>query len=428
MSYSASGPDDRAAGEARRHNAISLVLTLAVLFAFIVRVLVNDEMMNHLVEYTSEGGAFYEKLHFGTYAILLLLPVALFSRPIYLEGHDIRRFKDLVRFCLVLIALIVLLILMRRVSAGGLLVDTYLVAGAAGLIMLALPRDGRRFIGDALLLLNLLSAVVGILEFATRTRFLPSPLVELTFRPNGLAGHPLNLGMISAASLAFVPLTTWKPWAKVSVMLLFLVGTAAAGARFSLVLAVLEVLALVLFVPWGMPAQTERKAKLGVLVLVVVGGLGLFAILAAGGALQRFEGGIVDENFFARTNIYSIFSYVRWQDIMFGTDMEAILKIVNDKIGLPFIESSPVYFTFLLGAPLAIVVFGLLFWIYWRLLQHMPRPAWIGIAVFLASALSNNTVSSKTPVLTLFVVLILAYVPRRTAPRAAAGRDGLAAG
>ncbi len=140
----APGPDDRAAGEARRHNAISLVLTLAVLFAFIVRVLVNDEMMNHLVEYTSEGGAFYEKLHFGTYAILLLLPVALFSRPIYLEGNDIRRFRDLVRFSLILIALIVLLILIRRVSAGGLLVDTYLVAGAAGLIMLALPRDGRR--------------------------------------------------------------------------------------------------------------------------------------------------------------------------------------------------------------------------------------------------------------------------------------------
>ncbi len=49
-------------------------------------------------------------------------------------------------------------------------------------------------------------------------------------------------------------------------------------------------------------------------------------------------------------------------------------------------------------------------------------------AVFLTSALSNNTVSSKTPVLTLFVVLILAYVPRRTASRAAAGRDGQAAG
>ena len=273
--------------------------------------------------------------------------------------------------------------------------------------------EGIQF-GDGLLVLNIVSALIGIFEFATRSRLLPSQLVELTFRPNGLAGHPLNLGMVSAASLAFVALTSWKPWVKVLAMLILLVGTAAAGARFALVLAVLEVLALVLFVPWGMPPRTEHRAKLGTLVLVLVGGVGLFALLAAGGALERFEGGIVDQNFFARTDIYSIFGMVGWQDILFGSDMDAIMKIVNEKLKLPYIESSPVYFTFLLGAPVAIVVFALLFWIIWRLLRHVPRPAWIGTAVFLIAALSNNTLSSKTSVIALFVILILAYAPRRT--------------
>jgi hypothetical protein len=420
VSYSGTGSDRQEAGIGRRHNALVVLLTLIVAAVILARVYLTDEMMNQLYEYTTEFGAFYEKVHLGTYLVLLMLPVALFSRPVYLEGHDIGRFRDLVRFCGLILLLIAFLVVMRRMSAGGLFIDTYLVAGAAGLIVLSLPPDGRRFVGNALLIVSLASALIGIAEFATRTRFLPSALVELTFRPTGLAGHPLNLGMISAASLAFVALTSWKPWVKVLAMLVFFIGTAAAGARFALVMAVLEVLALVLFVPWGLQPRTERRAKLAVLVLVLVGGVALFALLAAGGALSRFEGGIVDQNFFARTDIYSLFGMVPWQSVVFGADMDAIMKIVNEELNLPFIESSPVYFTFLLGAPLAIAVFALLFWLYGRLLRHAPRPAWIGVGVFLAAALSNNTVSSKTAALTIFVVLIVAYAPSRDTARPAA--------
>jgi hypothetical protein len=42
-------------------------------------------------------------------------------------------------------------------------------------------------------------------------------------------------------------------------------------------------------------------------------------------------------------------------------------------------------------------------------LQHVARPAWIGTAVFFIAALSNNTLSSKTPVVAIFLVLIIAY-------------------
>ncbi len=403
-------------GEARRQNAIVLLLTFAVLLVFVSRVYINNDLMNSFYEYTTEYGAFYEKIHVGTYLILLMVPVALFSRPFTLEGDDIRRFKDVMRFSGLIVLLVVFLILIGRASAGGRFIDSYLVAGAAGLILLSLPHAGRRFIGDSLLILNLVSTVIGICEFAARRHFLPSPLNEEIFRPTGLAGHPLDLGLISAASIAFVLLTAWKPWVKAAAMLTFIVGVAAAGARFSLVLTVLEVLALILFVPWGMQRRSERKAKLAVLLMVAVGGIALFTVLAAGGALQRFQGGIVDENFFARTDIYSIFGMVSWQQIVFGVnDMGTILKLVNDKLGLPFIESSPVYFTFLIGAPLAAAVFALLFWIYGRLLRHMPLAAWIGTAVFFGAALSNNTLSSKTPIIALFMMLVLAFTQK--APR-----------
>jgi len=413
VSQPAIGSGQKETGFDRRGNALAILLALAVLGVFASRILVSNSLMNLVMEYTTEFGSFYEKIHLGTYAIFLLLPVALLSRPFVLQGHDIERFRDTLRFALLLVLLIGLMMAIGRTSAGGLFLDTYLVAAAAALIMLAMVPSARRFVGESLLVLNIVSAMMGVAEFAMRRHFLPTDLDELIFRPTGLSGHPLNLGMISGASIAFVTLTSWKPWQKLVAMLLLLIGTAAAGARLSLVVTALEIMALIVFVPWGLSPRSERKAKLAALLMVLIGGAGLFAILAAGGALQRFEGGIVDENFFARTDIYSIFGMVSWQQIVFGADLNVILKLVNERLGLPFIESSPVYMTFLVGAPLAIGVFGLLFWYLWRLLRHAPRAAWIGTIAFLLAALSNNTVTTRTPVLVLFVVLILAFAPGR---------------
>jgi hypothetical protein len=259
---------------------------------------------------------------------------------------------------------------------------------------------------------------MGIFEVATHTRILPYIANEATFRPVGLTDHPLTLGMMCAASIGFVALTRWRTWMKVAAVLILFVGTAAAGARFALLLAGAEVLALVVLVPWTrLSRHAERRAKIAVLLFTLAGGAALIAVLAAGGLLSRFSDGIVDENYFARVNIYEIFNYVTWKDITFGADLNDILKIVNTKLHLPFIESTPVYLTFLLGAPLAIVFALLLFWIFWRLLRRTSHAAWIGTAIFFAGALSNNTLSSKTPVVAIFLVLILAYANARPARR-----------
>lgn len=426
MSYSATGPGAQDTGEARRQNAVSILFLLLTILAFAIRFCVSPEMMNQVMEYTTKLGSFYEKLHLGTYAIFILLPVMLLSRPIYLRGRDIRRFKDLLRYGILIALMMVLMLGLGRSSAAGLLLDTYLVAAAAGLIVLSMNPDMRRIVGDAVISMSLLSAAIGIVEFATRTRLSPYALNEDTFRPTGLADHPLTLGLMCAATIGFVMMTTWKPWVKIAAIGLLFIGTATAGARFALLLASAEIVALVLLVPWTkLSPKHERQAKVAVLLMVLALGVALFAVLAAGGALSRFSGGIVDENFFARTDIYKIFDLVSWRDIVFGADLDGILQIVNEKLKLPFIESAPVYLTFLFGAPIAIGFAILGFWLFFRLLQYVARPAWIGTAVFFAAALSNNTLSSKTPVVAIFIVLIVAYanvVPVRRDPLSPRGR------
>jgi hypothetical protein len=395
---------------ARRQHVTALLLFLFTALAILMRVAITPDVMNLLGDYTSEGGALYQKIHVGTYAFLLLLPVALFSRPIFLRGQEIIAFRALIRYCVLIIALIAYLIGTGKAGASGIFIDTYLAAGFAGLILLAQNAEARRRIGNLVLGINTLSATIGIFEAVTRIRFLPYAEGEASFRPTGLAGHPLALGLICATSIAFIALTRWPPWVRVTAILLFYVAIALSGARLALLLASAELILLIVLLPWGLPRTAERKAKVGVLLLTLVAGGAMLAVLAASGFLDRFAGGVVDDNFFARTDIYKIFDYVTLRDILLGTDLGAILKIVNEQLNLPYIESTPVYLTFLLGAVVAVPFAIAVFWLFFRLLRRQPRAAWIGTFVFFATALSNNTLNTKTMVVTMVVVLILAYM------------------
>src|SRR5689334_3780096 len=128
MSYSAAGPERLQSDEARRQNALSLLVFLAAAFALLLRFAVSPQIMNMVVNYTADQGAFYEKLHFGSYAIFLLLPLVLFGRPILLRGDEIGLFKALLRFSALMFALVPYLFLTGHAGSSGFIIDTYLVA------------------------------------------------------------------------------------------------------------------------------------------------------------------------------------------------------------------------------------------------------------------------------------------------------------
>ena len=411
MSYAATYPERVSTGaDARRQNALSLIFFLCAAAAFLLRFTISPQILDRVMNYTAEGGAFYEKLHIGTDAILLLTPFVLFSRPFFLQADEIIKFRWLLRFTLLQLLLIAYLALVGRVNSSGLLIDTYIVAAAAGMLMFALNEGFRRSLGDLTLIMLIVSAAIGIVEAVTKHRLLPYDLVELTFRPIGLADHPLGLGALCATAIGFVPLTRWRIWLKVAAILLLFVGCAASGARFALLTSVAEGFILLLYVPWrGLSRRHEREAKSIVLIFSLIGGAAMAAIMFAGGLLSRFGNTLFDENFMARVSIYEIFGLVNWNDIMFGMRGDVLLALVVSKLHLPAIESAPVVITLMLGLPLAIVFTILVFWTIYRLVKGAPLAAWIGTISFLLASLSNNTMSSKTPVVAILVVLLVAY-------------------
>jgi hypothetical protein len=413
---SSAGVDKPMSEVARRDNAVSLLFFFATAAAFLTRFVVTPELMNRVVRYTTEEGAFYEKLHFGTYAVLLLLPVVLFTRPFQLRDDEIGKFKALVRYGALMLALIVFMYLTGRPGPAVLLVDTYLVAGAACLILLALGPHARRLLGDLTLVFLILSAAVGIVEALTRWRVMPYEAVELTFRPVGLSEHPLALGLGCAMAVGFVALTRWPPWVRVAAILVLFVGAAASGARAALLVTVLEIFALILFVRWPrLSLRHGRQAKFAVLLFTAGTGALLFALLFSLGLLSRFSETLFDENFFVRVSIYDVFNHVTFEQVMFGMDGAELVRIVTQTLRIPTIESAQVVIILLFGLPMALLFTWLVLWLFLRLLRHAPAAAWIGVAATLAAALTNNTLSSKSPVVMMLLVLVLAYNANRPA-------------
>ncbi|QDZ09799.1 VpsF family polysaccharide biosynthesis protein [Devosia ginsengisoli] len=389
---------------------MTMVLFLLAAVAFTVRFVISPTVMDRLVAYTGEGGAFYEKVHFGSYLILLLLPVTLMARPFRLAGDEIAKFKALFWFIVTLLAIVVVLFLAKRAGASVFLVDTYVTAAAAGLIVLILGPTSRVAMGHFLLLLLILSAVIGIGEAALGKRLMPYDLDEVIFRPLGLSDHPLGLGALSAMAIGFVPLAHWRLWVRIAAIFVLFVGVAASGARFALLIAVAEILVLLLFLPWGglNPRQT-RQAKLIVFVPLLAGGVALIGLLASSGFLGRFGGTLFDENFFARVTVNQAFSLVSWKELLFGMPPADLLALVNKELNLPYIESAQVVIGLTFGIPMALVFLVAFLQILAKLLYRAPMAAWIGTGAIILAGLSNNSFSSKAPTIMILFVLLMAF-------------------
>jgi hypothetical protein len=396
--------------DGRRQNALSMLLVLAAAVAFLLRFGLSPQLMDRVVGYTTPGGAFYEKLHFGTDAIFIVCIAAFIVRPVRLWGEDIRTFSALLRYCLLVAALVPYLVIAGRAGSAGFVIDTYLVAGAAGLLMLTFDAARRRLLGDTVVVMILVSAILGIVEAISHHRILPYDLVELEFRPIGLTVHPLAQGALCATGIGFAAASRWRLWLRIAAIAILFIGCATSGARIALLVSVAEIIALIVLLRWpGLSRRHQWQAKGAVLLFVTVAGAALAAAMFAAGLLNRFGQSLFDENFMARVTIYRVFDYVGWKEILFGMRADDLLAIVHEQLHLPAIESAVVVIVLLFGIPLTLLFVMLVGWMFYRLLRHAPMAAWIGTITFLLAAVTNNTLSSKTPEIAMLFVLLLAY-------------------
>ena len=417
------GDASLAAGARANSPVYTGALFLLFALALLLRASLPPPFLDTFINYTPDYGSIVEKIHPGTYALAGVFALTLLTVRARIDAWSYRTGAGLLGLGAAIALLIVYLAMAGRTSAAGYLIDTYVAAMFAGLTLLLFPPAVRARAGELMLALILVSSALGIVEYLTRTRIMPYPTGEPIFRPTGLAGHPLTLGLLGATAILFVSMARWSPAIRLAAIGLLFIGVAAASARIALLAAAVAVFFAILG-GTGRGGSSAQRARLRSLLLVggTIGLVGAITVLAMSGFLDRFIArGLLDTSAMARVDVYRLFALTEWRDILLGTDIVTISKIAEQQLGLLAIESSPVILVYQFGVFGALLFAAALLMAIARALSGAPIAAYIAVMLFFAVALSNNTLTTKTPVvLILFVLLIGLQAQRASRPRAGA--------
>ena len=397
----------------RRDSVAATPLVSALFLAFallgVLRVALNNRILDLFMDYTAEGGSIVEKIHPTIWGLCGLALLVCLSTRIELTRWELGVTRAILGVGAIASAFLVLGAVRGEGSSLGYLLDTY-VSLITLIALFAFPPRWRRQLGMVLLAYMIASAVIGILEYVFHFRVMPFTEGEAVFRPTGLTNHPLELGQWCTLALCVVAGLTWPPAARVCVGAVLLVGCILSGARMATMVAVLSsVLIVMAQVGTGLGREHRARWRLITLLVLLLAGPLLVAALVAAGALTRFDGSLADPNAMSRVDVYGVLNLLSWKDLLFGGDIESVRKLIEENYHLASIESSLLVFVVqfgLVGALLFLAVLG-------RLAQTIARGAGLPLAVAILSfcviALSNNSLSVKSSSVFLIVVLGIAF-------------------
>lgn len=396
-------------------SAYTGALFVLVASALLMRAALPAPFIDLFINYTPYEGSIIEKIHPGTHAITGVFVLTALTMRASLDAWSYHAARTLTGFGAAIAILIIYLGTAGRIGAAGYLVDTYIAAILGGLTLLLFPVQFRTRAAHILLAMVIASVALALVEFGTGARIMPYPFSEDQFRPTGLAGHPLALGLITATAILFVSISSWRTSIRMMVIALMFVGVAAAGARIAMLAASIAT-AFALFTSLSGGGSSTERARIR--TLLVVGGAivlaGALTVLAAGGFIDRFvERGVSDTSAMARVDVYKLFALTSWKDILLGTDVARIAKIAETQLNLAAIESSIVVAVFQFGVFGAILFALALMLTVRRLLVGAPAAAWAATLLFFAVALSNNTLTAKTPVVLILFTLLIGVQAQR---------------
>ena len=371
----------------------------------LLRIFLVDVIVNQFWAYTAEGGAFPGKIHPGSYLIFMSAAGLYLTPGFRFAAADLPVLRALLIFCAGALFAATVPMLQGRNGPAGYVLDVYLVTVAAGCFLLAMPPHWRLRLGYIVLGGLCANTLVAIGEFATGRYVLPIEAAE--FRPTGFLGAALNVGVIHLSACVYtvsLPIGAIRKYALIGLLMLGLLISASRTAM----LVALAVLPLSVLITSYLRKSGFSMGVTAVLMLLFATTAFplLLMVFSELGFLDRFKSGYVDDSAQTRIEIYRVFEFVSWRDIVMGTDILEIRRIARDMLNIELIESAIVFFVFDFGL-IGTILFALLFlWLLWRLARHSHPVVGLGLLVFVGLALTNNTLSTKVP--STFTCLFLA--------------------
>ncbi len=381
--------------------------------------------------YDDAGGSALEKVHPGSIAAYLVLGLcALYVRnPLTGTINGLARYPGTF-FFLVMIALLMLHAIRVVVLPFTSFFDTFVTPVVVFFLFKDMREDRARRFVLLFHVLMMLNSLLGIGEFATGWRLTPivasGMVIEDEWRSSALLGHPLANASLTGSYILVLALGAARdmprPMAALA-LVLSICGMVVFGGRASSVflLAMLLALGALRFLHIMRGGRFNTRNMLAVLISMPVLASVVFGLLEAG-FFDLFIERFVDDQGSASTRIemFELFKHISFSELLLAPDA-AQMATLRALYGLDFgIESFWISFVLSYGLSPGLFFFaGLLAFCRDVVRSLRPGGTWV-MVFFFAVASTSVSLSAKTPLFAVFILMLLVLMRKRQ-PQAAVG-------
>lgn len=372
-------------------------------------------------QYGETGGSPLEKFHPGTF-----LAIGLFLLVAALRGNPLRVLMDLGTehpLVVVYLAGVAGLILHAAFVVGlpaSVFVDTFVLPVVTLFLFRDLPDSRRHALALLVHFIFALNTMLGLAEFALDFRLTPlyieGHMLEQEWRSSAFMGHPLANALLTGSYLLLLMrggARDLPPILRPAAFLLAAAGMVVFGGRAATALVVLAALVVGLMRAGALlrGARFDPRSLLAALAVVPVVIVAVAGLLEAG-FFDEFIGRISNDDGSASTRIemFELFKHLTWYDLLMGPDPRFISTLMRI-YGLDYgIESFWIAMILGHGLIVALPFFVALLCFNLEIARGTGSGGVMALVYFFAVASTSLSLSAKSPVFGIFVMLVMLLV------------------
>jgi hypothetical protein len=376
------------------------LVVFAVWCAFFVSgATLNNLGLNYSTDTSSGGLKLHPYTFFTTAAVLVLVS----GRRALSHCLRSRQFRVAMIGAALTVAILVLKATAGAGQSLGFAVDTIVAAFLLAAVLPLVPPVVVGRLSVIALSFVVIECTLAMVEAVTQTNLIPiDTWYGAYFRATALHGHPLNNALV-LVTVATALQVYARRWVSVLIFMISVGALIAFGGRGAL--AAYLLVNAICFARFGL---LSAQRALILMVGSILGVVGLSWLILSGLFGDRLvQVGAYDDSSQVRVQSLEILPHLNWPQILFGNNSDDIVRLM-DQANVGVIENFLVGYLLTFGLVLTGVIFYCVYKTCAVVLATGGRaPRWRMLTVlfvFTGTALTNNSLVTKTPALYLLIV------------------------
>tara|TARA_B100000700_G_scaffold131223_1_gene146787 strand:+ start:571 stop:1818 length:1248 start_codon:yes stop_codon:yes gene_type:complete len=356
------------------------------------------------IAYVSEGGSPVVKIHLYAYILLALFGLLVLSRGMAASVAELGQLASIWWWSFIALSAVIVYGLATQGTSGmAYMVNTFLAPLLLLVLLAQLSHSQLQRILVLLAYLLLFNSLLAVGEYVLNTRIVSVEFDSFAFfRSTALMTHPLNNALITVAlALLLCSYTRLPAFAYIGLVILalFAFGGRAALALFCLGALVCAVPALWRFLTRGVAVDRRYLAVL--MMLGYFAFIAFIVVLIESGITERIASKMyIDHSATARLDVFYLLEQLSPKEWVFGASA-SLMAAIEFYIDISVIENYLVGWIFNFGLIGAVPLFIAAFLPLGYFFYHGNLVSRTAIGVFMIVGVTNNSLTTKTPVLLL---------------------------